>query len=257
MNMINIFIGKTEMNNFKILYRISSQGNPLGRTELSNTELAGITRQDCFNNLVKVFGTVNLIVIADNANDDVISFLKSKGIDDIERTNLGNTNSFRYILHKAISEFDDNDIIYFLEDDYVHNYGAEKIIIEGIEISDYLTLYDNKDKYIDTDKGGDNPFVYGGGEDTKVMITNSCHWKITNAFTMSFASKVKTLKEDYDTIIKYCPLNAPHPMDFLLCRELATQKNRKLISPIPGYSSHIGLNMSPFVPWVKLLKGEL
>ena len=113
------------MNNFKILYRISSQGNPLGRTELSNTELAGITRQDCFNNLVKVFGTVNLIVIADNANDDVISFLKSKGIDDIERTNLGNTNSFRYILHKAISEFDDNDIIYFLEDDYVHNYGAE------------------------------------------------------------------------------------------------------------------------------------
>ena len=74
---------------------------------------------------------------------------------------------------------------------------------------------------------------------------------------MSFASKVKTLKEDYDTIIKYCPLNAPHPMDFLLCRELATQKNRELISPIPGYSSHIGLNMSPFVPWVKLLKGEL
>jgi hypothetical protein len=245
------------MNNFKIYFRISSRGNPLGRTELSNTELAGITRQDCFNNLLKVFGTENLIVIADNADDDVISFLQSKGIENIDRTSFGNTLSFRYILDRAVSELDEDDIAYFLEDDYAHNYNAETIIREGLEIGDYVSLYDSRDKYKDTDKGGYNPFIHDGGEDTRVMITDTCHWKITNATTMSFASKIKTLREDYGVITKYCPNGAQHPMDFLMFRELVTQKNRKLINPIPGYSAHIGLEMSPFVPWIKLLKGEL
>jgi len=242
------------VNNFKIFYRISSKGSPLGRTELSGTELSGVTRQDCFNNLIRVFGTENLIVVADNANDDVISFLSSKGIDDIDRTSYGNTISFKYILNRAINELSDNDIVYFVEDDYVHNYNAEKIIKEGIEIGDYVTLYDSRDKYKDTNKGGYNPFIYGGGEDTKVMITDSCHWKYTNSTTMTFASKVKTLREDYGIITTHCPDGAPHPVDFLMFRTLITQKQRKLINSIPGFSSHIGLEMSPFIPWVKLLK---
>ena len=244
-------------NKFRIYYRVSSRGNPLGRTELSNTELSGITRQDCFNNLIKIFGTENLVVVADNADDDVIAFLVSQGIRNIDRTYFGNTLSFRYIVDRAITELQDDDIAYFVEDDYVHDYDAEKIIREGLEISDYLSLYDSRDKYKDSDKGGYNPFISGGGEDTKVMITESCHWKITNATTMTFAAKIKTLKEDYNVITKYCPNGAPHPMDFLMFRELITQKNRILINCMPGKSAHIGLEMSPFVPWISLLKGEL
>jgi hypothetical protein len=242
-------------DNFKIYYRISDKGNPLGRTELKGTGLEIITRRKCFDNLVSVFGLDNLHVTADNANLETIQFLKEKGVKEIEITNLGNTMSFWHIVNLAIeNSLSDSDICYFPEDDYLHMPDSEKYIREGLEISDYLSLYDSLDKYIDTNKGGNNYLISGGGEDTKVMITKSIHWKKTNATTNSFATRVKTLKEDYDIIKYFCPEGSAHPMDYLMFRFLIEQRNRILINCIPGKSAHVGLEMPPFVDWLSLVK---
>jgi transaldolase len=40
---------------------------------------------------------------------------------------------------------------------------------EGLDISDYVSGYDHPDKYIDSDQGGDNPFIKDGGEITRVL----------------------------------------------------------------------------------------
>jgi hypothetical protein len=242
------------INNLHYYYRISDKGNPLGRTELKGTYLESVTRRKCFNNFIDAFGIENLHVIADNCNDNTIEFIKSKGIQDIERTNFGNAGSFLYLIDRSIRELDDNEVCLSVEDDYLHTKDAKQYIFDGLEIGDYVSLYDSLDKYKDTDKGGYNPLIYEGGEDTKVLLGRSCHFKKTNSTTCSFATKVKTLKEDFEIIKKYSHPSFLHPYDFALFRELITLRGRILVCPLPGKSMHVGLEPSPYVNWEEIVR---
>lgn len=239
-------------NNLYCYYRISDKGNPLGRGEgIEGTFLETINRKKCFNNFLNAFGTENLIVICDNTTRETTAFITEKNPRKIFVTSFGNTVSFNFVVNMAIKNHSEKDIIYFVEDDYLHTEDAKKYILEGIEIGDYVSLYDSLDKY----QGTNNPLISDGGENTKVILGQSSHFKYTNATTCTFASKVETLKKDIDIINKYSNSAFPHPMDFLMFRELITQRKRKLICPIPGKSSHVGLELSPFVDWKEIIKG--
>lgn len=245
------------MSNLHIFYRISDKGNPLGRTELTGTYLESVTRRKCFNNFLDVFGIENLHVICDNCNEDTIEYIKSKGIADIEITHMGNTKSFMHSVDRSIYEptIKDDDIILFQEDDYLFTKDAKRLIFEGIKLGDYVSTYDSLDKYKDADKGGDNPLIYGGGEDCKVLLGETRHFKTSNSTTCSFATTVKTLKEDYSIIAKYSQYYFHHPRDFALFQELINQRGRKLVVPIIGASMHVGLNTSPFIDWESIVEG--
>jgi len=203
------------------------------------TLVKGVTKRDCFLNFIKVFGTSDLTVIADNSKQDTVEFLKLY-TSNILLSSLGNSKSFMYALDIALNKYDDGDIVYLVEDDYLHLKGSETAILEGIQKSDYVSLYDHPDKYMSPSL---NPFVKDGGENTKVILTASTHWKFTNSTTMTFAAKVKTLKEDYRLIEPYCKVS--RPLDFkIFCALLKI--GRKLISPIPGQSTHCDHLPSPF-----------
>lgn len=242
------------MNNLHIFLRESDKGNPLGRTELSGTYLKSVTRRKCFNNFLEVFGIENLHVVADNCNKDTIEFIKSKGICDIDVTNFGNVGSFMYCIDRATSELDIDDLVLFQEDDYLFTKDAKRLIFEGLKLGHYLSTYDSLDKYIDADKGGNNPLIYGGGEDCKVLMGETRHWKTSNATTGSFASTVKTLREDYSIISKHCQPQFFYPHDFNLFRELVGEKGRILVNPLPGASMHVGLEPSPYIDWEDIVK---
>jgi hypothetical protein len=235
------------MNKLYCYYRISDKGNPFGRTDLSNTFLSTVTRRKLFNNFLDAFGTENLKVFADNADPETIEFIKLKGIENINVTSLGQMAGFMYVINSAIFSLKSDDIIYMIEDDYLHTHDARRYIFEGIEIGDYVTLYDSLDKYIDSAKGGNNPLIDGGGEDTKVILGSTSHFKLTNSTTGTFAVRVGTLQEDLPVINKY--FTPEKVYDFLLFRELVTVKNRKIVCPIPGKASHVGLELAPFVDW--------
>jgi len=235
------------MSNLYCYYRISDRGNPFGRTDLSKTYLSTVTRRKLFNNFLDAFGTENLKVFADNANPETIEFIKSKGITNIDITSMGQMDGFIYVINSAASALKPDDIFYMIEDDYIHTPDAKQYIFEGIEIGDYVTLYDSLDKYIDTAKGGNNPLIDGGGEDTKVILGKTSHFKKTNSTTGTFAVKIKTLQEDLPVVYKY--YTPQKVMDFLMFRELVTVKNRSIVVPMPGKASHIGLEMAPFVDW--------
>ena len=240
-------------NELHVYYRVSSKGNPLGRTELGGTYLASVTRKKCFNNFLEVFGTENLHMICDNCNDDMIGFVKSKGIEDIEITQLGNTRSFMYCIDRATSELDESDLVLLQEDDYLFTKDAKRLIFEGLKLGHYMSNYDSLDKYLNASEGGNNPFIYGGGEDCKVLMGETRHFKTSCATTGTFASTVKTLREDYSIISRHNQPHFDHPHDFALFVELG-QRGRILVNPLCGASMHVGLEPSPYIDWEDIVK---
>jgi glycosyltransferase involved in cell wall biosynthesis len=227
----------------KIYYRLSDKGRRNGKPDFINIE-------NCLRNFCEHFDSNTITVIADNCLDDTITMIKRyiKSDNNIIRTSLGNSGACLFAIQKAIDENDDDTMVYLVEDDYLHVSGSEAVLREGFKLADYVSLYDHPDKYLDG--GRPNPFVFGGGEDTKVLLTNRTHWKYTNSTTMTFATYVKTLREDYEILVKY--LQQKIPEDFQLFCELLFHRKRKLVTPLPGRSTHGQLPwICPLVEWHK------
>ena len=227
----------------KVIYRISDSSNV-------KTKPLYLTKTDTFLHFLKIFINEDIYVIADNVCDETYIFLlQHVNYDKVLRTNLGNTASFMYSANFAINTFDnDEEIIYFAEDDYIYTKDAPKIIAEGLNIADYSSGYDHPDKYINHNEGGPNPFISEGGESTRVLISNSSHWKITNSCCMTFAVKIKTIKQDINVYGKYC--GGRNPYDFQMFCEL--RNTRKIVSCIPSVSTHGEIEyLAKFIDWDK------
>ena len=227
----------------KIIYRISDAGYNKVKPDYINNEA-------CLKNALEVFpwNEYDWSIIADNiseeTNDMIQKYIPRNYIDYVSVGHGAGT--FNLALDEALQSADE-EIIYFLENDYLHKSGSDKILKEGFGLGyHYVSLYDHPDKYIN----GANPFVEEGGEVTRVMLSNSCHWKLTNSTTMTFAAQVKTLKEDESTFREYTTGSYPRDFEmFLALRE----KQHGLVTPIPGYSTHGETAwLSPLTDWSKI-----
>ena len=229
----------------KIIYRISDSG-------YNKVKPKYINNRNCLWNAVNIFQGVDFedwTVIADNVSEetDVIiqSYIPRECIDYVSVGHGAGT--FNLALDKALT-FDDNEIVYFIENDYLHLPGSKRIIEEGLDEigADFVSLYDHPDKYID----GANPYVQGGGEMTRVMLSTSSHWKVTNSTTMTFASKVKTLRKTENILREYT--QGSYPRDFDMFVHLYNSAHY-LVTPIPGYSTHGETAwLTPLINWKKI-----
>lgn len=130
-----------------------------------------------------------------------------------------------------------DEYVYLVEDDYLHKNGSNKVLLEGLKVFEYVTLYDHPDKYWVPSPNhlvSELKQTGHGGEETRVFLTESSHWKLTNSTTMTFACKVRTLVEDYTTIQQF--LTGSLPRDFEMF--LALRQWRTIASSIPGLSTH-------------------
>jgi hypothetical protein len=227
----------------KIIYRISDKGyNKLKPNYINN--------ESCLKNFCSVFFNYkdNIHIIADNCSESTLGIIqKYINPSNIEKVSIGHgAGTFNLALDKAL-KWDDDEIVYFVENDYLHKPGSDKILKEGFDLgASFISLYDHPDKYRGPNQGG-NPYCEGGAEDTRVYLTNSTHWKITNSTTMTFASKISTLKRTESIIKKYT--QTPYPEDFKMFLNLR-EENELLISPLPGYSTHgETLWLSPLTNW--------
>ena len=228
----------------KIIYRISDVG-------YNKVKPNYIDNESCLKNATEVFNNAEWYVIADNVSEPTENMiLKYVAEDLIKWVSIGHgAGTFNLALDEVL-QYDDGEIVYFLENDYLHKPGSEKILKEGFELgASFISLYDHPDKYLDPSQGG-NPYCEGGAEDTRVYLTNSCHWKITNSTTMTFASKVSTLKRVENILRKYT--QGTYPEDFKMFLELR-QQNELLITSIPGYSTHGETAwLTPLTNWSKI-----
>jgi hypothetical protein len=221
----------------KIIYRISDAGYNKIKPNYINNE-------NCLKNAEY---KTDWLVIADNCSLNTQDMIRELYKGEIKHVSIGHgAGTFNLALDYALT-LPDDEIVYFLENDYLHREGSLEALKEGLNLgSSFVSLYDHPDKYIDPSHGG-NPYCEGGAEDTRVYLTKSCHWKITNSTTMTFAAKVSTLKRVEPILRKYT--QGTYPEDFKMFLELR-ELGEILITPIPGFSTHGETQwLSPLINW--------
>ena len=226
----------------KIIYRISDAGYKKEKPDYINNE-------NCLKNATEIFKDASWLVIADNVSEPTKKMIRKyiEEDSDIEYVSVGHgAGTFNLALDEAL-QYDDDEIVYFIENDYIHKPDSQKIIEEGFTLgAPFIALYDHPDKYLDPSKGG-NPYCQGGAEDTRVYLSDSIHWKITNSTTMTFAAKVSTLKKYEDTLRNFT--KDTHPNDFQMFLHLREQGGL-LLTPLPGYATHGETAwLSPLTNW--------
>lgn len=230
----------------KVYYRLSNQSAGGHKNKLKHA-----TKKYCLENTIQVFGKDNVTVVGDNLNQETKNMVKDLGVRLKEVSNGTGSQTFRDALDLAIVENKDDEVIYLLEDDFLHKPKAKKLIEEGVStFNSYVTCYDHPDKYIDKSFGG-NPFIESGGEVTRLVITENSHWKITNSTVMSFATSRKRLVEDKDLLYEFSKNKITDSFNFFL--KLSKEKGIPCLSSVPGASTHIETAwLAPFTDWTKI-----
>lgn len=226
----------------KVLYRISDGSYKKER-------FPHATKQGCLENFLKHFPSEEVTVYADNVKDETYEWIKTYNLEVI-RTNGGSSAAgFRIVLSEAV-KLAESEIVYFVEDDYFHLQNSRNILLEGLDRAHYVSLYDHVDKYIPASMGG-NPYIdEDAAEVTKVFLTKSTHWKLTNSTTMTFATRVSTLIEDKQIWEQFTVGTYPRDFDcFIHLRE----RGKTLATPIPGYSTHCEPRWAaPLIDWTNV-----
>ena len=227
----------------KVYYRLSNFEAGISKKKIPNA-----TKQHCLENCINVFGLNNITVVGDTLNDETKQFVIDKGLRLIEVENGTGSGTFRDALELAIEENNSGEMIYLLEDDFLHLPHSDTYLKEGITRTPlYVTLYDHPDKYINAKNGG-NPQIEQNGEVTRLIKTDSVHWKLSNSTVMSFACRVERLVEDYDLLMKYSKNNITD--SYGLFTELTQTKQIGVLSSVPGHSTHCeSAWLSPLTNW--------
>jgi len=234
-----------------IIYRISNNSYKKNRLKTAN-------KKYCLLNALSAFDpkNINWIVLGDNINEDlkkdidlVINLHPS--IKYIEINGGSGAKSFNIALDYALT-YPEDEIIYFLEDDYLHLVkSAFSSMNEGFELNpDYFTLYLHPDKFISPLNGGNPNVDYDGGYLTKIYKGKTQLFALFDSTTMTFASKVKTLKEDEEILRNHTSGEYPRDYDMFISLR---NKGRSLLCPLKTHSTHTEIKwLSPYVNWNKI-----
>lgn len=180
-------------------------------------------------------------------------FLNSKDVNKISEFGGNDAQAFLNLLNYVIKQdYNDNDIIYFVEDDYLHRKEWIDILLEVYEHinPDYCTLYDHPDKYPSQDSYLN---MYDDFQ-SQILVTPSAHWRSVPSTTNTYACRFKTLKKHFDIHVQYCDLVEKWTKDFHKFLHLWNEGSN-LLSCMPGYSCHVESTMfSPIFNWEQLVK---
>ena len=202
-------------------------------------------REKIFDSFIRTLNSsVSYLAVHDSGNGKIEDhFINNKDVENISMVGGNGAKAFLNLLNYVKEQkFHEDDIIYFVEDDYLHKKGWIDILREGFDLinADYYTLYDHPDKYY-------NP----GYENlqSKLIATKSAHWRTTPSTTNTFACRYSTLMKHFDIHVNFCDVNAGWVKDHDKFTTL-WQRGSNLLSCIPGYSTHVESNMlSPIINW--------
>ena len=189
-----------------------------------------------FNNLV-----ISLEVDEFKKNINKIN-AKNENVTENQISNMAN-------IHKSLlmAKNQSKDLIYFVEDDYIHQKDTIKEMIFAYErISSQI----NKELILCPT---DYPYLYTRLEPTNIFIGSTKHWRVVNETLCTFLTSREIVEKHWDKLISMCkfehypfeqPLHDIYKLEYCL-------------SPIPSLAFHCTninsiFGLSPAMDWKKV-----
>ena len=146
-----------------------------------------------------------------------------------------------------IGKKEGKDLVFFVEDDYIH---FESALEEMISTYERISSQTNKDLFICP---SDYPFFYMNNEKTSLLIGSKRHWRTINKTLCSFLTSHKFIDKYWDNFYNNC-LDRHNPFEKYL-NELYFKEI--CISPVKSLSVHFAninssYGLSPYIDYKSL-----
>ena len=206
---------------------------------------------------------INLLVVDDNSKKENLNKLEKLIDNRAEITNLNREDYKNKIRPQTNEETIGNlaslyqsfelgkeqgeDLIYFVEDDYLH---FEPMLEEMIASYERIASQLNKDIFMCP---SDYPYLYMDNKKTNILIGNKRHWRTVDKTLCTFLTSKKLLDKYWDNFKKTCETRHD-PFE----KHLNEIYNQEIcISPLKSLSLHLtnvnsSYGLSPFIDYKKL-----
>ena len=139
------------------------------------------------------------------------------------------------------------DLIYFVEDDYLHHLDC---ISEMIATYERIASQIGKELFLCP---ADYPYLYTKVEPTSIFIGSTKHWRIVNETLCTFLTSSHIVNKYWDSLISMCTYEH-YPFEKPL-HEI--YKSEYCLSPIPSLALHCTnvnsvFGLSPNMDWEKI-----
>ena len=217
--------------------------------------------------LKKKFPSINLklIILDDHSKEENLDKIRkiSKLIDSSEIISL-NHDKYKSIIKKqrSIDTFSNlaslresfeigkergDDLIFFVEDDYIH---FEAMLEEMITSYERLSSQLKKDIFMCP---SDYPYLYMKNEPTNILIGNKRHWRTVNKTLCTFMTSKNLLVKYWENFEKTC-VDRHDPFEKYI-NEI--YQKELCISPLKSLSLHLtninsSYGLAPFIDYQKL-----
>ena len=140
-----------------------------------------------------------------------------------------------------------NDLIYFVEDDYIHK---KESLGEMILTYEKISSQINREFFLCS---VDYPYLYKQAEYTNILIGGKYHWRTVNESLLTFMTSRKLIEKYWNELILMCE-NEHSPFETPLHK---IYEKEICLSPLPSLAMHCTnvnsiFGLSPNIDWIKI-----
>ena len=209
---------------------------------------------------------IKLTIVDDNTNETNLNKIKNLTINSNFDINIAKVNHQKYrnlikeqkneqtfsnlaslLFCFEIAKENTEDLVFFVEDDYLH---FEPMLEEMIASYERISSQINKDIFMCP---ADYPYLYMNNQKTNVLIGNKRHWRTINETLCTFMTNKNFLEKYWNNFYKTC-LDRHDPFE----KHINEIYNNELcVSPLKSLSVHFtnvnsSYGLSPFIDYKKL-----
>ena len=192
---------------------------------------------------------IKKLLFESNLENELINLnhVKYEGIIKKQKNDSTFSNLSSLLNCFEIGKIQGDDLIFFVEDDYLHF---------KTSIEEMLSTYERISSQIDNELfmcPADYPYLYMSNQKTNVLIGSKRHWRTVNQTLCTFLTSKKLIDKYWDNFYKNC-LDSHNPFEKYL-NEI--YKNEICISPLKSLSVHMtninsSYGLAPFINYKKI-----